>query len=160
MFQSYSYLCDCTVVTRIATLLATKAYNLPTTSCNWVFGMASGNASCFRRLCVACSYAKANEINWNSLNAVPMNEIPNGWFGPVARVGVAADNVVFAGRKPRGTEKVRTRCFRNCTHSSQGNSSPVTSGYPAIAAGPAAPLVGRINASSLNCFSVASIPLV
>ena len=68
--------------------------------------MASAKASCFKRVCVACSYANANDMSWNSLNAVPMNETPKGWLGPVARVGVAAASVVLAGKNPRGTNTI------------------------------------------------------
>jgi len=85
-------------------------------SFNCVFGIAAGNASRFRRLCVACSYANANPTSLNSLKAVPMNDIPKGMPGAFAIVGLAGDAVKLSGWNPRGT---------------------VMTGYPAIAAGPA-----------------------
>ncbi len=38
-----------------------------------------------------------------SLKAVPMNAMPNGWFGPVARVGIAGESGVPADKNPSGT---------------------------------------------------------
>ena len=72
-------------------------------SASCVLGIASGNASTCRRVCVACSYANASETNPNSLNAVPRKDSPNGWLGPLDRVGCAGARVVFGGRNPRGT---------------------------------------------------------
>ena len=65
--------------------------------------MAAGRASCFNLVWVACSYAKANEISLNSLNAVPMKDKPKGMLGPNARVGSAGESGVSAGWNPRGT---------------------------------------------------------
>ena len=75
----------------------------PTISASCVFGIASGKASTLRRLCVACSYANANDTSSNSLNAVPMNAIPKGMFGPLSRIGSAGASVVFGGKNPSGT---------------------------------------------------------
>ena len=73
------------------------------TSINCVVGMAWGKANCLSLVFVACSYGNAISISLNSLNAVPMNAIPNGMLGPVERVGSAGAKVVFWGMKPRGT---------------------------------------------------------
>ena len=76
---------------------------VPTTSASCVLGIAAGNASTRRRVCVACSYANASDTSPNSLNAVPRKDSPNGWFGPLDRVGCARASVVLGGRNPRGT---------------------------------------------------------
>ena len=34
---------------------------------------------------------------------MPRNDSPNGWLGPLERVGRAGASVVLGGRKPRGT---------------------------------------------------------
>lgn len=68
-------------------------YYVCMTSFSCVLGIAAGKASRFNRLCVACSYANAKLINLNSLNAVPMNAIPNGIPGAFAMVGFAGETV-------------------------------------------------------------------
>ena len=57
------------------------------TSASCVFGIASGKANFFKRVCVACSYANAYPTNLNSLNAVPRKESPNGNPGAISIVG-------------------------------------------------------------------------
>jgi hypothetical protein len=52
------------------------------TSTSCVFGIAFTYAFLLSRVCVFCSYAYANPMSSNSLQAVPMNDSPNGAPGP------------------------------------------------------------------------------
>lgn len=90
---------------RLADIPNRRGAHVPITSASCVFGIAAGNARNLRRVCVACSYAYANEMSLNSLNAVPKKERPNGMFGPLSRVGRAGESEVSGGKNPSGTTR-------------------------------------------------------
>ena len=67
------------------------------TSFNCVFGIAAGNAFLASLVFVFCSYANANPVSLNSLNAVPKNDSPNGTPGAGYTVSGPADWMVTFG---------------------------------------------------------------